>query len=277
MDNTFTLTGLILTSKNVGDYDKWVTVLTRERGRVGAFVRGARRPKSQVVAAGSPMVYGTFTAYEGRDSISITGCDISEHFSQIKNNIDLVWYASYFLEVADYYARQEMDESERLRLLYRSLLALGEESFSPQHVKMVYEYRTMVINGDAPNVFECMNCGFMPGRESADVSYAHRRPEKRSATWPYDTSAASQDTEKLSHFSMNHRGTLCSDCAAELGGEVLSPSVLYAMQHMTTSPIEKLYSFVLKEGAFSEISSIILRYRHRYMDHTFNSERFLEN
>ncbi len=244
MDNSFTLTGLILTSKNVGDYDKWVTILTRERGRVGAFVRGARRPKSQVIAAGSAMVYGTFTAYEGRDSISITGCDISEHFSHIKNNIELVWYASYFLEVADYYARQEMDESERLRLLYRSLLALGEESFSPQHVKMVYEYRTMVINGDAPNVFECMNCGRIPS---------------------------------LTHFSMNHRGTLCSECAAELGGEVLSPSVLYAMQHMTTAPIEKLYSFVLKDGAFSEISSIILRYRHRYMDHTFNSERFLEN
>ena len=275
----------------MGDYDKWVTILTRERGRVGAFVRGARRPKSQVIAAGSAMVYGTFTAYEGRDSISITGCDISEHFSQIKNNIELVWYASYFLEVADYYARQEMDESERLRLLYRSLLALGEESFTPQHVKMVYEYRTMVINGDAPNVFECMNCGRMPGREAANVSYAHRRPEKRSATWPYDTSEASQDTEKLArdmaadsrdtvsltHFSMNHRGTLCSECAAELGGEVLSPSVLFAMQHMTTAPIEKLYSFVLKEGAFSEISSIILRYRHRYMDHTFNSERFLEN
>ncbi|MCR5097792.1 MAG: DNA repair protein RecO [Lachnospiraceae bacterium] len=243
MDNSFTLTGLILTSKNVGDYDKWVTILTRERGRVGAFVRGARRPKSQVIAAGSAMVYGAFTAYEGRDSVSITGCDISEHFSQIKNDIDLVWYASYFLEVADYYAREGLDESERLRLLYRSLLALGEESFTPEHVKMVYEYRTMVINGEAPNVFECMNCG----------------------------------NKELTHFSMNHRGTICSECAKELGGEVLTPAVLFAMQHMSTAAIEKLYSFVLKEGAFEELKSIILRYRHRYMDHTFNSERFLDN
>ncbi len=248
MDNSFTLTGLILTSKNVGDYDKWVTILTRERGRVGAFVRGARRPKSQVIAAGSAMVYGTFTAYEGRDSISITGCDISEHFSQIKNNIDLVWYASYFLEVADYYARQEMDESERLRLLYRSLLALGEESFSPQHVKMVYEYRTMVINGDAPNVFECMNCG----------------------------KAGDDPTAVPWHFSMNHRGVICSECAKEEGGEELSASTLHAMQHMASAPVEKLFSFILKEPAFSELTSIILRYRHRYMEHTYNSERFLE-
>ena len=249
--NEITLTGLILTSKNVGDYDKWVTILTRERGRVGAFLRGARRPKSTLVASGSPMVYGIFTAYEGRDSISITGGDISEHFSQIKNDIDLVWYASYFLEVADFYSREYVDESERLRLLYRSLLALGEEGFTPAHVRMVYEYRTMVINGDAPNVFECMA--------------------------PDCHSKRSEESLQLTHFSMNHRGTLCAECAKELGGEPLSPSVLYAMQHMSTATIEKLYTFTLKEAAFLELTSIILRYRHRYMDHTFNSERFLDN
>ena len=246
MDNHITLTGLILTAKNVGDYDKWVTILTRERGRVGAFVRGVRRPKSQVLAAGSAMVYGTFFAYEGRDSISITGCDITEHFSEIKNNIDLVWYASYFLEVADYYGREGLDERERLRLLYRSIKALAEESFSAAHVRMVYEYRTMVINGDAPNTFSCMNCG-------------------------------NDDPAKLLFFSMNHRGTICTDCAGEEGGERISPSVLHAMQHISVAPIEKLFTFVLGGDAFSQLTSIILRYRHRYMDHSFNSERFLDN
>ena len=248
--NELSLTGLILTSKNVGDYDKWVTILTRERGRVGAFLRGARRPKAMLTAAG-PMVYGTFSAYEGRDSVNITGCEISEHFSEIKNNIDLVWYASYFLEVADHYSREYVDESERLRLLYRSILALSEEQFTPAHVRMVYEYRTMVINGDAPNVFECMN--------------------------PNCHSKRSEESLQPSYFSMNHRGTICPECAKELGGEPLSPSVLYAMRHMSSSSIEKLFTFVLKDAAFDELTSIILRYRHRYMDHTFNSERFLDN
>ncbi len=245
MDNSITFTGLILTAKNVGDYDRWVTILTKERGRIGAFVRGARRPRSQALAAGSAMVYGTFNAYEGRDSISITGCDIKEHFSSVKNNIDLVWYATYFLEVADYYSREGMDEKERLRLLYRSLLALDEDTFTPEHVRMVYEFKTMVINGDAPNVFECMSCG---------------RPDG-----------------ELSFFSMNHRGTICGDCAKDEGGEPVSVSVVHAMQHMSVAPIEKLFSFVLKDAALAEIQSIIIRYRHRYMEHSFNSERFLGN
>ena len=254
MDNSITFTGLILTSKNVGDYDKWVTILTKERGRIGAFVRGARRPKSQVLPAGSAMVYGTFTAYEGRDSISITGCDISEHFTSIKNNIDLIWYATYFMEVADYFARDGMDERERLRLLYRSILALSEESFSKEHVKMVYELKTMVINGDAPNVFECMCCGKRDGENGEEGAPVH-----------------------LSHFSMNHRGAICDECAREAGGEEISQSVLHAMQHISAAPVEKLFTFVLKDPAFSELLSIIIRYRHRYMEHSFNSERFLDN
>ena len=259
MDNTITLTGLILSSKNSGDYDKWVTVLTKERGRIGAFVRGARRPKSSVMVAGSPMVYGTFSAYEGRDSISITSCDISEHFTQVKNDIDLVWYATYFLEVADYYARENMDERERLRLLYRSLLALTEEHFSPEHVRMIYEFRTMVINGDAPNVFECVVCG---RKETGDGSAVSQRETR--------------EPSPVSYFSMNHRGTICAECAKDEGGEELSQSALYAMQHMASAPVEKLYSFILKDPAFSQLTSIILRYRHRYMEHTFNSERFLD-
>ena len=262
MDNSITFTGLILTAKNTGDYDKWITILTKERGRIGAFVRGARRPKSQVLAAGSAMVYGTFSAYEGRDSISITGCDIKEHFSGIKNNIDLLWYATYFLEVADYYAREGMDERERLRLLYRSILALGEDAFSPEHVRMVYEFKTMVINGDAPNVFECMCCGRTEGDPCEDAGAGD---------------GSGDGLTHLTHFSMNHRGTVCESCAREEGGEPLSPSVLHALQYMESASIEKLYSFVLKDPAFSEITSIILRYRHRYMEHVFNSERFLDN
>ena len=72
-------------------------------------------------------------------------------------------------------------------------------------------------------------------------------------------------------------GNLCKSCAGKVGGEAVSKSALHAMQHISLASIEKLYTFVLAEPSFSELRSIILRYRHRYMDHSFNSERFLDN
>ena len=36
--------GIVIKSINIGEFDKRITILTRDRGKIGAFVRGARRP-----------------------------------------------------------------------------------------------------------------------------------------------------------------------------------------------------------------------------------------
>ena len=244
MDNRVLLTGIVLTSMPVGEYDKRITLLTKEQGRITAFVRGARRPKSPLLAAGNPLSFGTFEAYRGRDSYSISKSDIENYFDTLRTDIDGVWYASYFLEIADYYGREGMDETERLKLLYVALRALEKKQMPVELIKVIYELKTMTINGDEPNVFQCLNCG---------------------------------KTENIDYFSMNKRGCVCKDCYDKEGGEALKQSVLYTMQYIVTTPCEKLFSFTLSEEAFEQLRDLVLRYRRRYMDHMFKSERFLEN
>jgi DNA repair protein RecO (recombination protein O) len=150
MQEFITVTGMILKTSPVGEYDRVVTILTKERGKVSAFARGARKPGNRLAAASNPFSFGTFKLYEGKSSYNIADADIQNYFEELRTDYVGACYGMYFAEVSDYYTRENNDEREMLKLLYQSLKALCAASLPNPLVRCIFECRAIAVNGEFP-------------------------------------------------------------------------------------------------------------------------------
>ncbi len=237
------VSGIVLSAISIGEYDKRITLLTKELGKVQAFVRGAKRPNSRFSAVANPFAFGSFELYAGRNAYNLAGASIRNYFDSLKSDLDAIYYGSYFLELADYFGRENIEAMQQLNLIYLSLTALGDERFSKELVRFIYELKTLVINGEYPDFFSCAVCG---------------------------------KKEDLIGFSPQRRGCVCRNCFSQIAAEPLLTSSLYALQYVTSSPIEKLFTFRVSEEVEENLKRIMKGLMKRSLDRPLKSLAFLE-
>jgi len=152
MQEFINVTGMILKQSPMGEYDRRVCILTKERGKISAFAKGARKPGSRLAAATNLFAFGSFKIYSGRSSYTMTDAEIGNYFEELMTDYVGAYYGMYFTEVADYYTRENNDEREMLKLLYQSLRALTAQSLPNELVKCIYELRAITVNGEFPGI-----------------------------------------------------------------------------------------------------------------------------
>jgi len=142
------LTGMVIKSSSVGDYDKRLVLLTRERGKITAFARGAKRPGNALMGPSRPFAFGLFKVYEGREAYNLQAAEILQYFEELVLDMEGACYGQYFLEFGDYYSRENLDGSAILLLIYQSLKALLKPSLPNVLVQRIFELKMMAINGE---------------------------------------------------------------------------------------------------------------------------------
>ncbi len=247
MSDLITVQGVVISAMPVGEYDKRIVLLTRERGKISAFAKGARRLNSPFMAAADPFVFGNFTLYEGRTSYNLNQVSVTHHFVELATMQPGVYYGYYFLELADYFGREGTDEKEMMNLLYVTVKALLNSRMDNRLIRCIYELRTMTEQGVCPQLFQCAGCGCeITGEESC-------------------------------FFSQELHGILCESCArGKREARRISPSALYAMRYIATASLGKLYTFCVDPDVLLELEQIIHLYTARNTDRKFKSLQILE-
>lgn len=242
--NQITVMGMVLSATPIGEYDKRIVILSRERGKISAFAKGARRPGSPLSGSVMPFSFGEFLIYQGRTSYTLMSASISNYFAELRGDIEAAYYGFYFMEIADYYCREANDERQMLKLLYQSLRALSKESIPNELIRCIYELKAICINGEAPQVFQCVTCG---------------------------------DRERHGQFSVKRGGRVCCQCDREVyDGMELNASTWYALQYIVSSSVERLYTFTVSDLVLRELKMVMERYMDVYVDKRFKSLEILK-
>lgn len=244
MPDQITAMGMIVSGAPINENDKRVVILTREFGKISAFVRGARRPGNHLMAACSTFVFGTFSLIRSRNAYTLVNAEIKNYFREIVEDMDATYMAYYFAELAEHYAVENQDCSVTLNLLYASFKALLNPQIANNLVRYIYELKTLVINGEYPDFFRCRSCG----RE-----------------------------DDLSGFSVTLDGMVCTACSAGKPDIIsICPSTLYTLQYIVCTEIGKLYSFTVTDEVLNELRMVVARCMHTYLDCKMKSLEVLE-
>ena len=86
--------------------------------------------------------------FEGREAYNLQSAEISQYFEELALDIEGACYGQYFLEFGDYYSRENLDGTAMLLLIYQSLRALLKTSIPNPLVRLVFELKAMVLNGE---------------------------------------------------------------------------------------------------------------------------------
>lgn len=236
--------GIVIGEVNTGEADKILTIFTNKHGKIQAAFKGARRPKSNLIACSQFLVFSDFIFFKGKDLYKVNSCEVIETFYNIRNDLIKLTYASYAAEVIREVIHENLPSYRVLQLFLNTLFTLSETDKSPELIIRAFEFRLMSLIGYKPRVDNCAKCG--------------------------------QDKECL-YFSFEKNGLVCSECEQGLTGAIsISEGTARALRYVIKSDIKKLFSFSVPESVLKELRIISEIYLRDKLETDFQTLKFVD-
>jgi DNA repair protein RecO (recombination protein O) len=146
----YTADALVLRTYKLGEADRIVVFLTRDRGKKRGVAKGARRPRSRFTGALEPLTEVS-VAYFEKERRELVGLNYAETRQSplALSSPDALGYVSYFAELLDEWA-QEADADERLYRLGASMLDALAGGAPVEPLARYFEYWLLRLQGVYP-------------------------------------------------------------------------------------------------------------------------------
>ena len=231
--------GIIISESNMNDFDKMVTILT-PNGKIGCAAKGARRPKSLLMAGTQFLCFGEYMLYKGANSYHINSCDTIEIFYKIRTDLDKLKYASHITKIVNDVTYENQNTYRILQLFLNTLYMISETEKDLEFILCVFKIRLLCLLGFTPQIKECIKC---------------------------------KAKENLNFFSLKDNGFKCENCSkVDKSAIQISDSTKTAIQYIVLADSKKIFSFNISEENLQELKLISKLYLNDKLEKEYKLE-----
>ncbi|MBO5320123.1 MAG: DNA repair protein RecO [Ruminococcus sp.] len=243
-----TLEGIVLREKPYGEQDKFIDVITKDRGLLEVAVKGARKITGRSSSSTQLFAYSRFCINNSKDRLTLNSAEPIHIFYDLRKSLTGLSLAAYFADVLRFSTAERTDSGNVMRLFLNTLHFLEKGLRNEKMLKSIFELRLMSEIGFMPDVVCCRGCGAFEPKEL--------------------------------YFSVMGGGFVCPDCA---GGEQLENDfkmelpVLSAVRHIVLADFSRLFNFRLSEHALDRLSVFAEIYILSHFERSFSTLDFYKN
>lgn len=218
------INGIVIAENNLGDYDKMLTILTPNYGKISCVAKGARKNQSALLAGTQLFCFGEYLVYKGTSTYHMNSCEIIEVFYNLRTDLDKLKYAIHINKIIQDVTEENENCYRILQLFLNTLYTISETDKNLDLILSVFKLRLLTILGFTPRIQECVNC---------------------------------KEKDKLTKFSIKDNGFKCDACGRQDKSALdMSESTKNAIKYTITAPPKKLFSFNLKDEGLKEFELI---------------------
>lgn len=233
--------GIVIAENNMGDFDKMLTILTPNLGKIGCSAKGSRRPKSLLLSGTQFLCFGEYMLFKGSEHYTMNSCETIEMFYNIRTDLDKLTYASYITKIINDVTTENQNSFNTLKLFLNTLYMISETDKDLDFITAVFKLRMLKILGFAPNIRECACC---------------------------------KTKENLTHFSIIDNGFKCSSCSRQDTGSIsMSDPTRNAIMYIMSADPKKIFSFELSEKCQKELELIANIYLNEKLEKEYKLEK----
>ncbi len=150
--------GIVLRRGYAGEYDKWISFLTPEYGKLHLRVRGARKPKSKMGMLTEPLNLLKARVIEGRAQQLIAQPQLVRSYIALRADLERLSVALALCETLDRWLPEAHAEPGAYATLIVALEAL-EAGFVAEQAAAWALWRWLAMLGYCPDLRWCGQCG----------------------------------------------------------------------------------------------------------------------